>query len=73
MELTFHDCCRAVIKAAEHSQGGNLQFAAAYAYRGLDQTAEFRRVQSLYTLSNLAGWRGDEARAVKAALKEFAK
>ena len=31
------------------------------------------RVQILYVLSNLAGWRGDRAREVKAVLKAASK
>lgn len=71
--LAFTECCMRVIRAASRSQGANLQFAASYAQAGKHtHSREFIRVQALYILNNLSGWRGDEARMVKAQLKEFA-
>lgn len=62
---------KAIIAAASKSQGGNIQYAASYARAGLGMIGEERRVQALYILSNLSGWRGEEAKAVKEALKSF--
>lgn len=73
--LAFTECCQRVIRAAaKRPQAAGLQFAASYAQSGLRlYEREAIRAQALYILDNLSGWRGDEARMVKAQLKEFGK
>lgn len=77
---TFHNCCFAIINAASRKpQAANIQFAASYAKAGLqmanatnhDEASHEVRVQCLYIVANLSGWRGDEARAVRQALKSI--
>lgn len=68
---TFHDACRAVVRNADKPA---LNYAVGYARAGLDMTeAEEIRVQSLYILNNISGWRGDEAKAARAIFKGVAK
>lgn len=65
--------CRQIIEAGSRSQGGNLRFAASYARGGLSlSSTEERKVQALYMLANLTGWRGVVARGTKDQLKAFA-
>ena len=75
---TFHDCCNAIIRAADGKpQAANIQFAASYSRQGLRmpdaasnaECADETRVQISYILVNLSGWRGEEARAVRRSLK----
>lgn len=49
------------------------QYAKAYALRGLPMVGEDLKTQILYVLSNTGGWRGPEAKEVKAVLKEASK
>lgn len=72
--MTFDECCNAVIKAAREKPSNYfLQYAASYARAGIGMTGEKARVQALYILSNLAYWRGEKAKEVKAALKGYTK
>ena len=48
---------------------GLIHYAAAYAKADATMTGRDWEVQCLYILNNLSGWRGDEAKAVKAFLK----
>jgi len=67
VELAHH-----LIEAA--GRGSKDVYAHAYIDAGLSMNnPEELRVQILYILNNLSGWRGDEARTVKAALKKLAK
>ncbi|AXP07810.1 hypothetical protein SmphiM6_119 [Sinorhizobium phage phiM6] len=74
-DVCFHECCRKVLKAASKAKpSAMIQYAAAYARAGLGMHGkEEIRVQCLYLLSNLGTWRGDEAKEVKARLKELSK
>ena len=68
----FHKLCVEVIEAAKYSSGAGLSWAREYAQAGLRMsTAEEISVQAKYILANLSGWRGPEARAAKAKLKQF--
>lgn len=49
----------------------DIQVAQIYAKTAMWQTGDELRAQILYILSNLRGWRGEEARATKKALKEY--
>lgn len=72
--LTFDDCCRAVMKAADEAKpGAAITWAYGYARSGIGMTGDARSVQALYILNNIASWRGDEAKRVRAALKRFSK
>jgi len=72
--LAFNEVCQRVIWAAMNAKpGSTIQYAKSYAHAGISMTdRKMIAVQALYILSNLAGWRGDEARMVKATLKQFA-
>lgn len=72
--MNFHEACTKVISASETAKpGANIRYAASYAQAGLRMRDEAsQRVQALYILNNLSGWRGEEAREVKAALKAIA-
>ena len=71
----FRAACRHVLTAARGAKpDAMIQYAAAYADAGLGMTDRAAiRTQSMYILSNLSGWRGDEARATRETLKKFAK
>lgn len=72
--MTWEQACKAVVNAAKRSQGANIKFAAAYADVGRGMTSEVsRRTQALYILSNLSGWRGEEAKEVREFFKGVAK
>lgn len=74
--MTFHECCRAVISAAEARKNStSLQYAATYARAGLSMTegSELARVQAMYIHSNLAYWRSEHARRVKSNLKGWSE
>ena len=72
-ELTWNDCCMAVCNAAYGKTSGNICYAAGYAQAGRRMHSDRERgVQALYILNNIQHWRGDEAKAVRARLKEFA-
>ena len=70
MELSFHDCCRAIVAA---SGAKALNYAVRYAEIGLElDMPKYQKVQALYILNNITRWRGDEATAIRAALKQVA-
>jgi hypothetical protein len=70
----WNDACRAILKAAEASKEGDaIRYGASYAQAGIGMTGEYRRVQALYIRNNLSGWKGEEARAVKAVLIRASK
>ena len=70
MELSFHDCCRAVVAKAETKA---LNYAVGYAEAGLDlQSPSAQELQALYILNNITHWRGDQATAIRATLKQIA-
>jgi hypothetical protein len=62
--MTFDECCRAIVKSPKVNP-----YAITYARAGLGMTGDAARVQALYILSNLSGWRAPEAKAVRASLK----
>ncbi|QIG69637.1 hypothetical protein PP935_gp070 [Rhizobium phage RHph_N34] len=70
----WNEACQAVVKKAQQSPAGSLiQYGAAYAQRGYMMYGEERRVQALYILNNLGGWRGNEAKATKEIFKRASK
>lgn len=73
--MAFNEACQRIIHAARQAKPGALiHYAVAYAKAGLNMTdREMIRVQCLYILNNLQGWRGEEAKQVKATLNQFAK
>lgn len=67
---TFHDACRAIMRATSPA----VNYAVNYAQAGLRMSnPDEIRVQSLYILNNITHWRGDEAKAVRNILKGAAK
>lgn len=75
MSLTFQECCEAIVKAGDDpKQVRQVNYAVGYAKRGLRMSyPEAIRVQALYIVGNIITWRGDTAKAVRAALKEIGK
>ena len=73
--LAFAECCQRVLAVnSKRRPGGMMDYAAAYAHAGLSMTdRKMIAFQASYILQNLAHWRGEEARMVKAQLNEFAK
>ena len=64
--MTVFDALRAVCKEQTD------EYAKTYARSGLSMCwGDGLRVQCLYVLSNLGGWRGERAREVKAVLKAY--
>lgn len=74
-QLDWHGlCCRVIDAAAGKPAGQAIHYAASYARAGKDiHSPEGRKAQAFYILSNLNGWRGPEARTVKALLQEYAR
>lgn len=65
----FHAACRKVINARTSP---SVRFAVNYAEAGLGMTdPESVRVQCLYILNNITGWRGDDAKAARAEFKRL--
>lgn len=65
----FHTACRKVIAARNNPA---VSYAVGYAEAGLGMTdQESCRVQCLYILNNIAGWRGEEAKAARAEFKRL--
>lgn len=66
----FHAACRAIL--AESNKPA-LNYAVGYARAGLEMTdPEAIRVQCLYILNNITGWRGEAAKATRGAFKRLA-
>ena len=65
----FVDLCQRVVG----DPGCKNQYARAYAEAGIAQcmTRDAIEVQALYILNNLSGWRGEEAKLVRAGLKDL--
>ena len=57
----------------DNRQAKALNYAVSYAREGLLLKGEALRVQVLYILSNMTGWRGITAKEVRTVLKEFTK
>ena len=73
--MTFDECCAAIIAAGrDPKQVKQVNYAVGYAETGrLMSYPDAIKVQALYILNNITSWRGDTAKAVRAALKEIAK
>lgn len=73
--MTFNECCEAIIAAGrDPKQVNQVNYAVAYAVYGRTMVlSRDIKVQALYILNNITSWRGDTAKAVRAALKEIAK
>ncbi|AGC35745.1 hypothetical protein ACP46_gp60 [Rhizobium phage RHEph06] len=79
---SLHDAYRKIISVS-HSRVGKrslgIDYAALYAKYGLElpnatsreTVTQEARTQALYVRSNLSGWRGDEAKVVKALLDKI--
>ncbi len=64
--LAFNEACQRVIRSCPN------RYAVAYAQAGKGMTDRHEiKTQALYILSNTSGWRGEEAKMVKATLKQF--
>ena len=66
--MTFDDACKLILADPKADQ-----YAKSYAHRGIGMEDDFRRVQALYILSNLARWRHPQAKEVRALLKDIGK
>lgn len=67
----FHDACRAVLLNRSLPA---LNYAIGYASAGLQLSdGESIRVQCLYILNNMTGWRGDIARETRETLKRLSQ
>ena len=64
---------RALQILIQHQEEPALQWAVNYAKYGLLCTGEELNVQLLYTLNNVAQWRGPDARACKIVLRSRLK
>ena len=72
MELDINKAAGMILSAAERGEGGPfMPYAVAYA-KHLPTSSETELPdQILYTLNNLGGWRGEQARLVKSYLKSL--
>lgn len=75
-KMGLHQCYRLIIQKSLSrvgQRGQMIDYAASYAKTGLGmpdavepaELTEASRSQALYVRTNLGGWRGDEARAVR--------
>lgn len=53
------------------SKSKALDYAVDYARVGLRMTGEDLRVQCLYVVTNITGWRGDQAKRIRKNLHDF--
>lgn len=79
---TLHDCYRAIVKESESRTGQKaspVDYAYSYAKYGLtlpdadrrETLTHAARVQAIYTRTNLASWRGQEATAVRKRMDQI--
>ena len=72
MELDINKAAGMILAAAERGVGGSMMpYAVAYAKHLPTVSEDELPDQILYTLSNLGGWKGEEARLVKSYLKSM--
>jgi hypothetical protein len=71
--MTFEECCGAIIAAGnDPKQVRQVNYAVGYAEAGKRMTdPDEVRVQALYIITNIASWRGDVAKQVRADLKKI--
>ena len=62
-----------LLKIVENRELPVLNWAVNYASEGLGLSGHSLRIQCLYVLNNMTGWRGVTAKEVRAVLKEFTK
>jgi hypothetical protein len=73
VERRFKSLCQIVVGIKTYP-GSLINYGKAYAYEGLDMSSnEMIEVQIRYILSNLHGWRGDDARRTKKEFKKLLK
>jgi len=60
-----------VILSDRKSYPKSLNYAVGYCRMGLGMCGEELRVQCLYILNNITGWRHPEAKNVRTVLKKF--
>ena len=60
------------ILADRKSYNTSLNYAVGYCEAGLDMIQEALRVQCLYILNNITGWRHPKAKVVRITLKAYA-
>ena len=69
--MTVKEALQAI---SDHAGEKALNYAVNYARYGLGiDDAHELKVQCLYVLGNMAAWRGDLAKEVRATLKEYTK
>ena len=79
---TLHDCYRAIVAAArtmDGKRGNSLDYAVSYAEYGLklpdadrrEALSAETRIQAIYTRTNLASWRGQEATTVRKRMDQI--
>ena len=66
-EQTTDDLFKIILR---QESKGMMSYAQEYAKAGIGMQGKMLKVQILYVLCNLNGWRGEEAREVKKALKK---
>ena len=69
-ELEVKEALQCIV---DNRQAKALNYVVDYAREGLLLTGAALRVQCLYVLNNMTGWRGVTAKEVRAVLKEFTK
>jgi len=67
-DKTVHELLKKVI---ENKDKPALNYCVNYARAGLRMGGNELRVQILYVLSNMAYWRGEVAKEVRAGLKKY--
>ncbi len=77
MDKKLEEALKTILRQPDQ---GYIPYAKTYTltalmnpYTGREMEGEELKVQILYILNNLGTWRGEEARATKAILKEYLK
>ena len=65
--MMFYERCNKILRKCPNG------YAKAYAQAGISVEGQEAKVQALYILNNITHWRGEEAKACRAWLKEFSK
>lgn len=71
-EAEVKECLRTILSDI-NSYTSSLNYAVGYAKQGLHIHGEELRVQCLYVVNNIAGWRHPASKEIRRKLRKFGK
>lgn len=71
-EQEVYDAIHVILKDKKN-HAKTLNYAVAYCRAALEQKGDALRIQCLYILNNIAYWRHEKAKEVRATLRGFGK